>query len=652
MPSDPRLDNILRALLQPWRPDTDTSRIYASAAAVLTTLTNPLNVTLLTTQILTAPAIWSSPDGLRSSLRVFGTFQSATLGKMELEVQGKAGAIGVQEWIGVVVRGANHNVPRWKHLLLLGGVGGGGNSYLIPRVTRRSLEDAFCRAVNLSLEGGRSKGEFLGGVEFPTDLMVMVMHDGQALLPAVVRSIYYSSEGFQSGYFLSKIENDVVVKDGVMAWPNKSNSLLELQHRLSRPLFTSMSSVARLAGTCVREARNPHALHAFLDRVAEFTHTLTAQWNMNRLSQVSMADEPKLIDPDSRRHTIPVVWQILKMVLFTTTLIVQDLATRLIQEEELAGEKNGPVITSKVLHIFRGLYFITSRMGTNAFTSYNFVYMTSIDILSLYEEEAEKFVRSIAPKNVGTIPDTLTPRIYDLYFLNTVEHLVPHLSAEIIEDLLIPLCTPYLVSSRDHNLRACFEAAHSVMLAIIANPGRGLRGRQRPKVDLEGKVLPFYAGMIFKSFPGGLSRRQFRLAISTLVKVCEVPGEGRDRVGGGGDAVMEMGWERAKAAPEIAVFDAETPIPAPTYSEKEIHLLALIDSLPYLLPESLQKWLGPLADLVARDVKDPAAKGRLRSRFWEVISGELDVERAEVAVRWWSEGGERRCFMRLGERKW
>lgn len=94
---------------------------------------------------------------------------------MELEVQGKAGSIGVQEWIGVVVRGANYNVPRWKHLLLLGGVlsairdgkgdseaakaGGGGNAYLIPRVTRKSLEDAFCRAVNLSLESGRSKGE-------------------------------------------------------------------------------------------------------------------------------------------------------------------------------------------------------------------------------------------------------------------------------------------------------------------------------------------------------------------------------------------------------------------------------------------------------------------------------------------------------------
>lgn len=101
---------------------------------------------------------------------------------MELEVRGEAGAMGVQEWIGAVVKGANRNVPRWKHLLLLGGVlsaikdgkdgqgksgtggvaggvGGGGNAYLIPRVTRKSLEDAFCRAVNLSVEGGGMGGK-------------------------------------------------------------------------------------------------------------------------------------------------------------------------------------------------------------------------------------------------------------------------------------------------------------------------------------------------------------------------------------------------------------------------------------------------------------------------------------------------------------
>ncbi|KAF8455413.1 hypothetical protein BGX38DRAFT_1168767 [Terfezia claveryi] len=721
MPSDPRLDNILRALLQPYTPSSTLathSRLFASCSAILTTLTNPLNVTLLTTQILTAPAVWTSPDPLHASLQVFGTFQSATLGKMELEVRGEAGAMGVQEWITAVVKGANRNVPRWKHILLLGGVlsairdgrdgqggkgksgtggvaggvGGGGNAYLIPRVTRRSLEDAFCRAVNLrkDLESDVLSLILSHSINHLSPRAKMLI-DYDALLLVVVRSIFYSSEGFQSGYFLSKIENDVVMKDGLLSWPAKSNSLLELQHRLSRPLFTSMSSVARLASMCVRESKSPGSIHILLDRMNEFTQTLTAQWNMTRLSGVSLVDEPRLLDPESRRATMPVVWQILKMVLFTAVLVVSEVSARLIKEEEW--NEGRKVVASKVLYMLRGLYFITSRLGTQGFTSYNFVYMSSIDILGMHKEEAERWVRSVAPQNVGTIPSPLLLRTYDLFFLNTVEHLIPILPSPLIHDLLIPICTPYLSASRDPNLHSQFESAHSVMLAIIAaapappsSTSPSTSATPTTTVDPATEVLPLYAGMIFSSFPGGLSRKQFRLAFSTLVKVCEVP-PGENRLQGRGEVVMNIGYQRAKMAPETPLIEAAgdggvtpaaavaavaasaaaiaasepnnpstspsppgtagsatpssppPPPPAP-YTEKEIYILALIDSLPFLLPETLSGWLTPVAELVAKDVKDVAGKGRLRRRFWEVLTdGELDVDRAEVGVRWWSEVG-------------
>ncbi|RPB18486.1 hypothetical protein L211DRAFT_854086 [Terfezia boudieri ATCC MYA-4762] len=743
MPSDPRLDNILRALLQPYTPSSTLashSRLFASCSAILTTLTNPLNVTLLTTQILTAPAVWTSPDPLHASLRVFGTFQSATLGKMELEVRGEAGAMGVQEWITAVVKGANRNVPRWKHILLLGGVlsairdgrdgqggkgksgtggvaggvGGGGNAYLIPRVTRRSLEDAFCRAVNLSVESGSTAATAPGGgnskpgKDLESDVLSLILShsinhlsprakmliDYDALLLVVIRSIFYSSEGFQSGYFLSKIENDVVMRDGLLSWPAKSNSLLELQYRLSRPLFTSMSSVARLASMCVRESKSPGSIHILLDRMNEFTQTLTAQWNMTRLSGVSLVDEPRLLDPESRRATMPVVWQILKMVLFTAVLVVSEVSARLVKEEEW--NEGRKVVASKILYMLRGLYFITSRLGTQGFTTYNFVYMSSIDILGMHKEEAERWVRSLAPQNVGTIPSLLLLRTYDLFFLNTVEHLIPILPSPLIHDLLIPICAPYLSASHDPNLHSQFESAHSVMLAIIAaapappsSTSSSTSATPITTVVPATEVLPLYAGMIFSSFPGGLSRRQFRLAFSTLVKVCEIP-PGENRLQGRGEVVMNIGYQRAKVAPETPLIEAAgdggvtpaaaavaaaaapatvtaiaasppnnsstspspprtagsaTPSPSPPaprapYTEKEIYILALIDSLPFLLPETLSRWLTPVAELVAKDVKDVAGKGRLRRRFWEVLTdGELDVERAEVGVRWWSEGG-------------
>lgn len=105
---DRRLDNILRILLQPGQADPNRpegSRVYASAANILATLTNPLNVSLLSTQILVSPAIWQSPDGLRAALRTFGVFQSAVLGKIETP----GVILGVEDWLNALVRGANQN---------------------------------------------------------------------------------------------------------------------------------------------------------------------------------------------------------------------------------------------------------------------------------------------------------------------------------------------------------------------------------------------------------------------------------------------------------------------------------------------------------------------------------------------------------------
>ena len=187
-----------------------------------------------------------------------------------------------------------------------------------------------------------------------------------------------------------------MLKDGLLSWPPKSNSLLELQRRLSRPLFTSMSTLAHLAATCVREAKSPGSIHVLLDRLNEFTGTLTAQWSMTRLSGVSQVDEPRLIDKESRRATMPVVLQILKMVLFTTVVVVGEVSSRLVREE--VWKEGRKAVASKILHTLRGLYFITSRLGTQGFTSYNFVYMSSIDILEMHPDEAEKFTRSISPQ--------------------------------------------------------------------------------------------------------------------------------------------------------------------------------------------------------------------------------------------------------------
>ena len=161
-----------------------------------------------------------------------------------------------------------------------------------------------------------------------------------ALLPAIIKSIYFSREGFQSGYFLPTIDHDIVVTDGKLVWPSKSNSFLELQERSARPLFVSMSSLAKLAGMAIKEAHDVRAVHALLDSIQRFSNTMASQWKTNQLSAIPMSEEGRLVHEESLRATVPVVWQILKTVLFTTTLILQELTARVIQNPVFCGRES------------------------------------------------------------------------------------------------------------------------------------------------------------------------------------------------------------------------------------------------------------------------------------------------------------------------
>ena len=40
-------------------------------------------------------------------------------------------------------------------------------------------------------------------------------------------------------------------------------------------------------------------------------------------------------------------------------------------------------------------------------------------------------------------------------------------------------------------------------------------------------------------------------------------------------------------------------------------------------------------------IQNEGSKQRIRERFWDVLSGELDVEGAEIAARWWTNMGGR-----------
>jgi len=269
-------------------------------------------------------------------------------------------------------------------------------------------------------------------------------------------------------------------------------------------------------------------------------------------------------------------------------------------------------------------------LGPNAFSSYNFVYLSAIDILTTYPTPSEKFITDIAPAQAGTIPPTLPERLFDLYFLNTVEHFTHSLPQKVNEETILPCTSAYLLPPSDASLHAHFESAHSVMLSIIGAP---------KSADLGARILPFYVDTVFKTFPTNLSARQFRLAFGTLIRECSPPQAISSLQPHLAEVIMEILAERAKVA-STEPLGNKVDEGAVGLSEKDVCILALIDGLPAMEVGVMERWLGPTADLL-NSVGNEGSKGRIRERFWDVLSGELDVERAEVAVRWWTSAGGR-----------
>jgi hypothetical protein len=289
------------------------------------------------------------------------------------------------------------------------------------------------------------------------------------------------------------------------------------------------------------------------------------------------------------------------------------------------------------------LYFITSRLGPASFSQHTFVYLTAIDILAAYPVHADRFLKSIAPPQLGQIPRHPLDRILDLYFLNTAEHFSLILSPTTNEELLVASAVPYLASGGNNNMLLIFEAAHSVMLSVLSAP---------QSAEITAKHLPFYIDALFSVFPQNLSPRQFRLAFKTLMRVTAPPSAISATHPDLPATLLELVFHRALHAPTTPLPPDETALalqgsdaPPPPLSEQAVLALTLIDSLPFLTIPLLEEWLPLCADLL-NSIDDATMREAVKARYWEVlISGEMDAERSGIAVAWWTTRGGREIVL-------
>lgn len=670
-------DRMLATVLGAYHKTPDpsfTPKILGSTASLLTTLSNPLNISLLSSQLLTAPAIWEGPIQLEDFLKIISIFNSAAIKVLKQNEENdstllgyprQGGGLKPDEWATTVIKGADDKSPRWRHCLVIAGilVGMEGQQRRgLSRAFRMRVESALVLAANLSMEDPGTfqlgKEAVLLALNHTFDLLSeeakrMINHD--VVAPLAIDAMT-GSNGYMAGAFVGLAGRDIrYTRDNRLDWPEQTPSFQQhVKAMSSRPLITSMGPLARLAAYTITHLQHPlPQIPTILERLSNFSTLLFQNWRLNYLSALDPSQLSFLLTPETFSRTYPALLQLLKSAMFATVVILQSITSRLLVDFRPSSQ--APALAASSLHVLRDLSFITSRLGTNAFSALTFVSLTSLDILTTSPSLAAQFLKSIAPTYPGTIPQNALDQCLDLYFLNTAEHFPLLLRPQLTSSLILSSAEPYLSPPKDTSsltptLTELFEAAHSATLSALAAPSMSAEAAIR---------IPSYASALFSSFPNHLSTRQFRFAFRSLLQITTPPNEVARSHPRLPEELCEFLRYRAETAstfpmPPFAkeAVGPEHALEAPPVqlSEQAALIISLIDGLPCLTPRQLEEWL-PLTAEAVNNISDAGMKGECKKRFWEVLQGgEMDVDRSKTCVQWWTTRGGRE--MLVGNGRW
>lgn len=152
-----------------------------------------------------------------------------------------------------------------------------------------------------------------------------------------------------------------------------------------------------------------------------------------------------------------------------------------------------------------------------------------------------------------------------------------------------------------------------------------------------------------------MSPRQFRLAFKNLIRVVSPP----SKIAGAqpflAATLLEVVHGRALTAPQLPLpvnsTVIQSPLPdsgeviIPRHSEQAVLVSTLIDALPALAHELLNEWL-PLTAILINQISDPTMREDCKRHFWEtLVGGEMDPERSQICVAWWTSRGGREMLI-------
>ncbi|KAL2399704.1 hypothetical protein ABEF95_001033 [Exophiala dermatitidis] len=647
---DRSLAALLRSLKTSPHPD-DAARLLPTATNLLSRLSNPLNVSLLSSHLLSTDVLYPTPTDLARCRQIFSVFYTAVLRLIEDKKDpsqvspSPRSHLSVTEWTRAVVRGADESSPRWRHTLLLGGLILAFQSRgfeEIPSDLRNKLEAALVMAVNLALQQKGSEPNCELAVVFVLNHTFPVLSDYHRsqvnydnLLPVLVDAAFFSREGLEQGYWLGIIDFDVrQTAERRFNWSTTSVSFRKVTDIKSKSLVSALGPLSRLIAHSIDNVQDRLLIVHSTNNIAGFARNLSTSWRQNKLSELDPREESQYLDQETISKTLPVLLQLLRDTMFAAIIALRSVLGRLLCDGVLASDTNAPALAMQSLHILRDTYFISHRLGLTSSSQYMFVNFTAVDVLSRYQAQSENFLESIRPASLGRIPPHPLDRLHDLFFLNTAEHFTLTVSPRLNQDLLFNGAAPYIDPQGDPRLGEIYEAAHSVILAILAAP---------QNAEVATRNVPFYVETLLQSFPRPLAARQFRLAVKSVVRIAAPPSPIAVCMPLMQAIILDLLRERmSHASEELLPSDPDLSKESqPPLSEKAVFLLSIIDCLSFLPVALLEEWLPLTAELLHK-IESPAQKQQCLQRFWDTLSnGEMDVERAALCVAWWTSRGGR-----------
>ncbi|KAI8634717.1 peroxin 8 [Xylariaceae sp. FL1651] len=670
MPADRLLNTVLRAYQDPPN-SSQTDKIFGTTNTLLTSLNNPLNLSLLVSHFLTARAIWQQPDGLQACLKVISIFNTAAIlvrrnelnnANLAREQPSIGSGVRAEEWARAVAKGLDDKSNRWQHTLVLAGIlmgMEGGERRSLSWSLRSTLEQAVVTAANLALEdkaqtGILGRGAVILALTYTFPLLSSAnkqLLNGNALLPAVVEAML-GEEGFQNGDFIHAIQHDIAPARN-LGWSTKSPSVDRIRKLEARPLSQNMGPLSRLGVFAVEHARDPNIVLHVHEELLSFTAGLLEKWEHCVLSTVDLSVESARLSPEILQGPWPMLWQLLRKILFTVVATLQPIAGRGLLDPHLRNNTVAPILAVKTLETLRNLSFISSRQGGNTFQVYTFTYLTSLDILTRFPNACVRFLEETLPPlpQMSVVPSPVHQAL-TLFYLNTAEHVTLSLPTPLAETLIIAPATAHLsptswltspANTPPSSLTLeLFEASHAAVLSVLSCPQHS---------TLTASLIPFYIDTLFSSFPTRISPRQFRLAFRTVMQITSPPFPISATHPELSETLLEMlrfQAEGASTAPLPLTADTlsatenqQTESSTDPISEQTALVLALIDALPYLPIHLVDEWLSRAAE-AGNAIPDLRMRDVARRRLWDVLAnGEMDVERAVVGVTWWGTRGGR-----------